>query len=468
MTPRDQVGRTPITVFACSPGRRTRKKRLRWRCLGLLHEDECRDDAALDIRHLRTNRLPRDLRMLGGMKECHKAALIKLRVTLATQLQPEDLLEHLLADRVLTPIMKENIEVRKFPLIDPVYLVIILHFFNNHCNHFLFVSCQVLILCFLYLQETHIPMSVQETIPRGRPSLECCEMSLDDGDGPVSVSQTRVDFFLSHHRQAYRMSSLPRGLALIISNIQFSDPELGYRQGGEVDEASLKHLFSSFNYQVVFKSDLTAQKIMSELISFSSRPEHSHMDSAIVAILSHGVDGAIYGTDSQMVKLQDIFTILDNAHCPQLQNKPKMFFIQACRGVEADRGVDQRDGRDQTSSPSCEQSDAGREYCKVRLPTQSDMICAYACLKGTVSLRNTKRGSWFIQDLVEVFSKYAKDTHVADMLVKVNACIKKREGHAPGTEFDRCKEMSEYCSTLCKDLYLFPGILIRSNSSSNI
>nr|DBA14796.1 TPA: hypothetical protein GDO54_004082 [Pyxicephalus adspersus] len=338
--------------------------------------------------------------MLGGMKECHKAALIKLRVTLATQLQPEDLLEHLLADRVLTPIMKENIE------------------------------------------ETHIPMSVQETIPRGRPSLECCEMSLDDGDGPVSVSQTRVDFFLSHHRQAYRMSSLPRGLALIISNIQFSDPELGYRQGGEVDEASLKHLFSSFNYQVVFKSDLTAQ--------------HSHMDSAIVAILSHGVDGAIYGTDSQMVKLQDIFTILDNAHCPQLQNKPKMFFIQACRGVEADRGVDQRDGRDQTSSPSCEQSDAGREYCKVRLPTQSDMICAYACLKGTVSLRNTKRGSWFIQDLVEVFSKYAKDTHVADMLVKVNACIKKREGHAPGTEFDRCKEMSEYCSTLCKDLYLFP------------
>ncbi|CAI9566334.1 unnamed protein product [Staurois parvus] len=198
--------------------------------------------------------------------------------------------------------------------------------------------------------------------------------------------------------------------------------------------------------------------MMSELVHFSSLPEHSHLDSAIVAILSHGVDGAIYGTDSQLVKLQDIFVILDNAHCPQLQNKPKMFFIQACRGVEADRGVDQRDGRDQTASPSCEQSDAGRETGKVRLPTQSDMICAYACLKGTVSLRNTKRGSWFIQDLTEVFSKHAKDTHVADMLVKVNACIKKREGHAPGTEFDRCKEMSEYCSTLCKDLYLFPGV----------
>ncbi|KAG9465274.1 hypothetical protein GDO78_018580, partial [Eleutherodactylus coqui] len=75
----------------------------------------------------------------------------------------------------------------------------------------------------------------------------------------------------------------------------------------------------------------------------------------------------------------------------------------------------------------------------------------------TVSLRNTKHGSWFIQDLADVFSKHAKDTHVADMLVKVNARIKRREGHAPGTEYDRCKEMSEYSSTLCRDLYLFPG-----------
>lgn len=39
----------------------------------------------------------------------------------------------------------------------------------------------------------------------------------------------------------------------------------------------------------------------------------------------------------------------------------------------------------------------------------------------------------------------------------MNALIKEREGYAPGTEFHRCKEMSEYCSTLCHHLYLFPG-----------
>lgn len=125
---------------------------------------------------------------------------------------------------------------------------------------------------------------------------------------------------------------------------------------------------------------------------------------------------------------------------------------------ETDRGVDQQDGKNHAPSPGCEESDAGREdLLKMRLPTRSDMICGYACLKGTAAMRNTKRGSWYIEALTQVFCQRACDMHVADMLVKVNALIKEREGYAPGTEFHRCKEMSEYCSTLCRHLYLFPG-----------
>ncbi|KAG8130249.1 hypothetical protein E2320_016823, partial [Naja naja] len=127
---------------------------------------------------------------------------------------------------------------------------------------------------------------------------------------------------------------------------------------------------------------------------------------------------------------------------------------------ETDRGVDQIDGNDWANSPGCEESDANKkENPKLRLPTCSDMICGYACLKGTAAMRNTKRGSWYIEALSSVFAENARNMHVADMLVKVNRLIKHREGHAPGTEFHRCKEMSEYCSTLCQDLYLFPGIV---------
>lgn len=35
-------------------------------------------------------------------------------------------------------------------------------------------------------------------------------------------------------------------------------------------------------------------------------------------------------------------------------------------------------------------------------------------------MRNTKRGSWYVEALTQVFSECACDMHVADMLVKVS------------------------------------------------
>eukprot|EP00079_Xenopus_tropicalis_P019472 XP_012809163.1 PREDICTED: caspase-2 [Xenopus tropicalis] len=417
--------------------------------------------------------------MLGGMQKHHKDALQRLRVTLLHDMIIEELVEHLVSSGILTPIMHSTIMAHRSEYKQNVTLLTQLpkrgpRAFSEFCNA-LHATGQRHLAEQLEeeaqqqqmesvtpeVHERSFPLPVQESTP-SRPRRQFCreynEESIDDGDGPGTVQLCSVDFYLSHHQQAYKMHSCPRGRALIISNVAFETQDLDHRYGGEVDVTSLEKLFSSLGFQVEVRRNLNAQNMMSQLGAFSALPAHSALDSCVVAVLSHGLDGAVYGTDGKLVQLQDVFTAMDNAHCPQLQNKPKMFFIQACRGEEADRGVDQRDGREQSASPGCEQSDAGREDIKVRLPTQSDMICAYACLKGTVSLRNTKRGSWFVQDLVSVFSQYSKNTHVADMLVKVNALIKEREGHAPGTEFHRCKEMSEYCSTLCRDLYLFPGI----------
>lgn len=38
---------------------------------------------------------------------------------------------------------------------------------------------------------------------------------------------------------------------------------------------------------------------------------------------------------------------------------------------------------------------------------------------GTAAMRNTKRGSWYIEALTSVFAEDSQHTHVADMLVKV-------------------------------------------------
>ena len=55
-------------------------------------------------------------------------------------------------------------------------------------------------------------------------------------------------------------------------------------------------------------------------------------NSAVVVLMSHGDTGYIYGTDDEKVKLKDIQAEFEGNKCPKLQGKPKLFFIQACRG----------------------------------------------------------------------------------------------------------------------------------------
>ncbi|XP_051921149.1 caspase-2 isoform X2 [Hippocampus zosterae] len=321
--------------------------------------------------------------------------------------------------------------------------------------------------------DSSLPLSTQEETEAKRARThECMEYSLD-ADSPIAapVLPCTHDLYLSQCLKSYVMTSSPRGLALVISNVTF-DPlttvDLYPRKGGEVDEDVLRKLFTDLDYAVTVRRDLTAEEMRSCIETFSRRPEHRAVHSCVVCLLSHGVEGAVYGTDKQLLQLQWVFEAFDNVRCPLLQNKPKMFLIQACRGEELDSGVEQADGPGRTGSPSREERDAGRGgppaagqggdlgLPRIKLPQRSDMICGFASLKGTAAMRNTKRGSWFIQELNSALRLHARDTHVADILVQVNGRIKEREGYAPGTPYHRCKEMSEFTSSLCKDLYLFP------------
>ncbi|XP_066540001.1 caspase-2 isoform X2 [Hoplias malabaricus] len=322
-----------------------------------------------------------------------------------------------------------------------------------------------------------LPLPTQEhAVPAKRARThESMEMCLD-ADSPVTtaVLPCTPEFYLSHIAQAYPMSSSPRGLALVLSNVHFEPAlsELDTRRGGEVDEEVLRRLFTELDFTVVLCKDLTVKAMQDCIEQFVRRQEHAKFDCCAVCLLSHGVEGSIYGTDGQLLELDWVFERFDNARCPLLQNKPKMFFVQACRGEEMDSGVDQLDGEEHTEPTCCEQSDAGREekserqngardqtereILRVKLPQRSDMICGFATLKGTAAMRNTKKGSWFIQELNTAMRLRGRDTHLSDILVQVNGRIKEREGYAPGSAHHRCKEMSEFTSSLCKDLYLFP------------
>ncbi|XP_069506404.1 caspase-2 [Ambystoma mexicanum] len=422
--------------------------------------------------------------MLGGMQKVHEEVLKKNRLPLAKQLELTELLEFLVAEDIITYVMREAIEAKKGSFQQNIELLTLLpkrgpRAFEAFCNALHETKQEHLETLLQVAIDNQVEkgtrrssdcttcprLSVQETQPSAKkmcwraPSIE---RSLDDGDGPQGtfLKPCSLDFYHTHRHSAYRMLSRPRGYALVISNVVFSGiGDLELRSGGNVDQAALDRLFSAMDFNVKLLENKTAEEMKFELQSFARLRDHQRSDASIVALLSHGVEGAVYGSDGSLLQLNEVFRLFDNANCPVLQNKPKMFFFQACRGDVTDPGVDQQDGKERSDSPGCEETDAGKEESvRVRLPTRSDMICGYACLKGTAALRNTKRGSWYIEALTSVFAEEARHMHVADMLVKVNGMIKEREGYAPGTEFHRCKEMSEYSSTLCKDLYLFPAL----------
>ncbi|KAJ8289905.1 hypothetical protein GJAV_G00006610 [Gymnothorax javanicus] len=432
-------------------------------------------------------------RMLGecGMLECDKTALRKCNVKLCREMVVDELLVQMLqTDGILTDNMAEGVLVENTSQKRNWHLLSLLpkrgpHAFSSFCRALR--ETEQLHLYTLLLEQREIlgegcvdsplPLPTQDTAKAKRARRQESEEMCLDADSPIitAVLPCSHDFYLSHFQQAYRMASNPRGLALVISNVTFDPPapDLDRRVGGEVDEEVLRKLFTELDYTVMLHKNLTVQAMKICIEQFSRNLDHQMLDSCVVCLLSHGIEGAVYGTDGQLLELDWVFQSFDNEHCPHLQNKPKMFFIQACRGEEMDCGVDQQDGLERTQSPGCEKRDAGREEkgggemeegerLRVKLPTRSDMICGFAALKGTAAMRNTKRGSWFIQELNAVIRHKARDTHLADILVQVNGRIKQREGYAPGTSYHRCKEMSEFTSSLCKDLFLFPKYYARN------
>ena len=146
-------------------------------------------------------------------------------------------------------------------------------------------------------------------------------------------------------------------------------------------------------------------------------------------------DGIVYGTDGVRIKIADIVKTFAGNSFPKLIDKPKVFFIHACRG-ETDYGV---------SLPEHEEEEGGS------IPTEADMLIGYAAAYGRTAIRHRKNGSWFIQDLVNALDKYSEDHDLVSILTEVNAQVAGRV-----TKLSGKKEMPCFSSHLRKKLYFRP------------
>lgn len=308
--------------------------------------------------------------------------------------------------------------------------------------------------------DSHIGSVDEEALLR--EPLTYAVQPLEDGNRPYSLEPAPFTSRYSSHsiEKRYTMDSKPRGAVLIINNKNFENDH-HERPGTEQDCMKLKNLFEDFDFFVSVKEDLKRHEILSECWAFARRPTLANVDCMVLAVLSHGTaESLICGVDGGEIHVfEEIIPIFSPKKCPSLRGKPKMYIFNACRGektghsilnlspsVEIERDELQRDG-----------PYGDREYTSQVLDNQDILLC-YSTFPGYTSYRDPEKGSWYIQEFVDVFREQAHDEHVMDMLIEINKRVSQRN-HRDTSSTASCVQIPCPATSLTKKWYLNPPLL---------
>ncbi|NXI98560.1 CASP8 protein, partial [Psophia crepitans] len=254
--------------------------------------------------------------------------------------------------------------------------------------------------------------------------------------------------------EAYKMTSRPRGVCLILNNHNFAkareavlEPKnLKDRPGTDVDAEALTRVFRKLHFKVEEHKDLTAEKIRETVNTYRCK-DHKDEDCFVCCILSHGKKGIIYGVDGQEVPIQELTTSFTGQNCHSLAGKPKVFFVQACQGEACQRGVTiETDAGEQDSFV---ETDARFQLdC---IPAEADFLLGMATLQDYVSYRSPREGTWYIQALCQHLEySCPRGEDILTILTAVN-----REVSRKSCKQNAEKQMPQPSFTLRKKL-IFP------------
>uniref|UniRef100_A0A8D3BVW0 Caspase-9 n=1 Tax=Scophthalmus maximus TaxID=52904 RepID=A0A8D3BVW0_SCOMX len=382
------------------------------------------------------------------MDEKHKKILQCNRTSLVRDLEPSDLYDGLLEKGVFTQDMIDEIKGSGTRRDQARQLVRDLETRGSRAFP-LFLQC---------LQEAG-QQSLAELLRNGIPTVHLQPAAPTQVDRPVVkplpvskcvILQDVPSSFISPRPpgrvrrdsiQSYKMDASPRGHCLIINNVEFEPrSKLSNRKGSNVDCHKLERRFESLNFLVEVRTNLKQRQMKHELSALSKK-DHSQYDCCVVIMLSHGAEvshnrfpGAVYGVDGQYVSVQHITNYLNGQHCPSLQGKPKLFFIQACGGGERDTGfevspdeveppvlgADDQTDAIPTSSSSDSLSTSDEPDARATLPTPSDILVSYSTFPGYVSWRDTESGSWYVKTMDRILEENAATDDLVTMLMMVN------------------------------------------------
>ena len=213
------------------------------------------------------------------------------------------------------------------------------------------------------------------------------------------------------------------GLALIIVNINFDVG--GPRVGAENHSTVFADCWNLLGYSVKARINCTSGEIVNAVEEYAKEAARNH-DSFVCCISSHGEDGKVQGTDNRLVSLESLANCLTTDEVKKLRDKPKMFFIQACRGDEL---------------PNPQRYDA--PHAGKYLPGDSDFFFGLATTPNTKADRNL-----YIPELCTVLKTHYKHLDLLTMVTMVHGNVVKKH-HDRHNDY---KQQPQLVSTLRKQV----------------
>ncbi|CAL8268059.1 unnamed protein product [Lota lota] len=260
---------------------------------------------------------------------------------------------------------------------------------------------------------------------------------------------------------AYPMTGQERGFCWVVNNFDFSlsNRKHSNRDGTNIDEESLRRVFTWLGFKVEVLQDSTGDQMLTSMRELASR-DHSGMDCVACVVLSHGLEGGVYGVDGKVVWLKELWDFLNGLRCKSLTGKPKLFFIQACQGRLKEQAVSvQADGpsspgvRTQTDGPNSSTGDLCSDtvVSSGLVPSTADFLTAMAATPSYVSVRDETQGSWFIQSLCQnLVQMVPHGNDLVSILTKVNEDVSQKFNRIGGP-----RQMPQHSSSLRMHL-VFP------------
>lgn len=216
----------------------------------------------------------------------------------------------------------------------------------------------------------------------------------------------------------------------------------------------MEDLFEALFFSVQMHRDLTADGMKSVLSEVAKEEKQKNAQCLVVILMSHGENGGIYGIDGKLLNLtQEVYAQFNDSNCPSLQGKPKVFFVQACRGGEGDSAIIEVRGAPNSSLRRKQSSNIDYERGSGDWTTTvSEMHVAESTRPELVAHRDTGFGSWFLSAVYKVFSCHSWELPLEQLMERVKEEVEQQ------TSYGDRKQTPVFTKVrVTKKLYFNPG-----------